>query len=80
MMNLKYLSLEGEAAVMKETEEISEHDCNNEEDRDRRKSSNGKTVPKLGCNTAKDCVYCLGRIIAYTTYVSSRKLVSSREE
>ena len=78
MMDLKYLSLEGEAAVMKEVEEISEHDCNDEEDR--RKSSNGKTVPKLVCNTAKDCVYCLGRIIAYTTYVSRRKLVSSREE
>ena len=53
----------GEAPVMQEVEEeIGEHNGNVEEVR--LESNEGER------STAQDCAYSLGRIIAYTTYVS----------
>ena len=60
MMDLKYLSLGEEAAVMKDAEHISEQDCNDEEDRSEEEPA----------STDQNCCYCLGRIFAYITYVS----------
>ena len=65
-MDLKYqsLDLEGEAAAMKESEEISEQDWNNEED-----GHEGDLAI-----TSQDCCYCLARINAYTTYVRRQQI------
>ena len=53
----------GEAPVMQEVEEeISEHNCYDVEVRF--ESNEGER------SMAQDCAYSLGRIIAYTTYVS----------
>ena len=67
-MDLKYPCLEGESEAMKDAEEISGQECNDEEERSEEDLA----------STAQNCCYCLGRIFAYITYVSPQQLIGKR--
>ena len=67
-MDLQYPCLEEESEAMKDAEEISEQECNDEEDRSEEELA----------STDQNCCYCLGRIFAYITYVSPQQLLARR--